>query len=585
MTADTTGTFRGAWRHRRWRWLLASYAVSMTGDFLYFVALVVVLYDATGSAGWVAASAVARMLAYVFLSPFGGVVADRFDRRRLLIGLDLARAAVMVALGFAAWGDAPPAVAIALAVVCTIFTVPYRPACVAATPTLVGEDDLAAANAAESVVGQLTYFAGPALGALVVAVTDPGTAFAANGLTFLVSAALVTRAGPLGGGRRRRDASREDPQGPVDIVVTDTAESLWSGVAKGLVVVRSEPGLIALIAFASATMFLFGFEEVVQVVVADDLGMGANGVGVLGAAVGVGGLLVAPFTARLGAGGGGGRLLAVSGLLLGLPMMSLAVIDSAVVACAVLVVEGVGVILAEVLFITLLQRSCPERSLGTVYGLQDSITAGTQMAGSIAAPVLVAGPGLGSALAVGGGVVVLSSVLLAPALNRLAVRVDADRRRLAPTVQRLRRLGIFGDASQAALERIARAARPRSVAAGTVLFNEGDVPDDLYVVESGEVAVSTAEHGEVNRLRADDWFGEIGLLRQVPRTATVTTISDSELLAIPGTVFIDALAVAEVLPDPLRSTMTVRLAQIRPALAGAPPRSAPSAGSPSSGDW
>ena len=71
------GTFRGAWRHRRWRWLLASYAVSMTGDFLYFVALVVVLYDATGSAGWVAVSAVARMLGYVFLSPFGGVVADR----------------------------------------------------------------------------------------------------------------------------------------------------------------------------------------------------------------------------------------------------------------------------------------------------------------------------------------------------------------------------------------------------------------------------------------------------------------------------------------------------------------------------
>jgi hypothetical protein len=310
-------------------------------------------------------------------------------------------------------------------------------------------------------------------------------------------------------------------------------------------------------------MFLFGFEEVVHVVVADDLGMGANGVGVLGAAVGVGGLLVAPFTARLGAGGGGGRLLALSGVLLGLPMMSLAVIDSAVVACAVLVLEGVGVILAEVLFITLLQRTCPERTLGTVYGLQDSVTAGTQMAGSIAAPVLVAGVGLSWSLFVGGGVVVASSVLLAPALNRLAVRVDADRRRLAPLVLRLRRLGIFGDASHAALERIARATTSVSVSAGTVVFRQDDVPDDLYVIDAGEVAVSTASQGEVNRLHVDEWFGEIGLLRRVPRTATVTTTADCELLAIPGTIFIDALAVAEVLPDPLRSTMTIRLVQIR----------------------
>jgi MFS family permease len=559
-----TGTFRGAWRHRRWRWLLASYAVSVTGDYLYFVALVVVLYDATGSAAWVAASAVARMLGYVFLSPFGGVVADRFDRRRLLVGLDLARAVVMGALAYVAWTDGPPALAIALAVLCTVATVPYRPACVAATPSLVAEDDLAAANALESIVAQISYFAGPALGALAVAVADPGTAFAVNGATFIVSAALVTRAGPLGGGKRRRDGGHGGSEdASFELVISDTPDSLWGGVAQGLAVVRGDPGLIALIGFVAATMFLYGFEDVVHVVIADDLGMGANGVGVLGAAIGAGGLLMAPFSARLGAAGAGGRLLALSGVFIGLPMILLAVIDSAVLACVVLVLEGVGVIIAEVLFITLLQRTCPERSLGTVYGLQDSVTAGTQMAASIAAPILLAGVGLGWSLVVGGGVVVAASVLLAPALNRLALRVDADRRRLAPVVQRLRRLGIFGEASHAALERIARATTPVTVPAGTVVCRQGDVPDDLYVIDDGEVAVSTSAQGEVNRLRADDWFGEIGLLRRVPRTATVTTTADCELLRIPGTVFIDALAVAEVLPDPLRSTMTIRLAQIR----------------------
>jgi MFS family permease len=522
-----------------------------------------VLYDATGSAAWVAASAVARMLGYVFLSPFGGVMADRFDRRRLLIGLDLARGAVMGALAYVAWTDGPPALAIALAVVCTVATVPYRPACVAATPLLVAEDDLAAANALESIVAQISYFAGPALGALVVAVTDPGTAFAVNGATFIVSAALVMKAGPLGGGIGRHRAERGGEDAPLELVISDTPDSLWGGVAQGLAVVRGDPGLIALIGFVAATMFLYGFEDVVHVVIADDLGMGANGVGVLGAAIGAGGLLMAPFSARLGAAGASGRLLALSGVLIGLPMILLAVVDSAVLACVVLVLEGVGVIIAEVLFITLLQRTCPERSLGTVYGLQDSVTAGTQMAASIAAPILLAGVGLGWSLVIGGGVVVAASVLLAPALNRLAVRVDADRRRLAPLVQRLRRLGIFGDASYAALERIARATTPLSVPAGTVVFRQDDVPDDLYVIDAGEVAVSTAAQGEVNRLHTDEWFGEIGLLRRVPRTATVTTTGDCELLAVPGTIFIDALAVAEVLPDPLRSTMTVRLAQIR----------------------
>ncbi len=77
-------------------------------------------------------------------------------------------------------------------------------------------------------------------------------------------------------------------------------------------------------------------------------------------------------------------------------------------------------------------------------------------------------------------------------------------------------------------------------------------PDDLYVVTAGELDVTVAGQGVVNHMGADDWFGEIGLLRRVPRTATVTTTVDSELLAIPGTVFIDVLSVAEVLPDPLR---------------------------------
>ncbi len=117
VTDGVTGTFRGAWRHRRWRWLLGSYAVSLTGDFLYFVALIVFLMEATDSATWVAVSAIIRVLVYVILSPFGGAVADRYDRRRLMVVLDVARAGVMALIAVVVWSDGPPAVVVALTVV------------------------------------------------------------------------------------------------------------------------------------------------------------------------------------------------------------------------------------------------------------------------------------------------------------------------------------------------------------------------------------------------------------------------------------------------------------------------------------
>ena len=308
-------------------------------------------------------------------------------------------------------------------------------------------------------------------------------------------------------------------------------------------------------------MFLYGFEQVVHVLVATErLGMSASGVGVLGAAVGVGGLIVAPFTARLGGGPSAGMLLAASGLLLGVPMALLAVITNPVVAVAVLLVEGMGMIVFEVLFITLLQRATPEDALARVFGMQDSVTAVAQLLGSLAAPILVAVVALEGSLWIAGGTMVVASVLLAGPLNAMSTRADAERQRYAPVTDRLRRLGIFGDASQAALERLARSAVPRSVSAGTAVFHEGDQPDDLFIIVSGEAAVTRDGVGEVSRLTTDEWFGEIGLVRRAPRNATVSAVGDLEVLAIPGAVFLDALTLNEVLPDPLRLTLTARMA-------------------------
>ncbi len=418
----------------------------------------------------------------------------------------------------------------------------------AATPALVHEDDLAAANAAEGVVGQLAYFVGPALGGLLVAVSGAAAAFLVNGITFAISAVLLLRIGPVGGGRVAASASGDDDRrGPA------------AQLADGLRTVNAEPGLAALIAFSSVAVFLYGFEQVVHVLVATErLGMSASGVGVMGAAIGVGGLVVAPFTARLGDGPSAGLLLALTGLLMGVPLVLLAVISSPVVAVIVLLVEGAGGITFEILFITLLQRATPEDMLARVFGLQDSVTSVAQLLGSLAAPLLIAGVKLETSLWIGGGVVLVAAALLAAPLNRLSARTDAQRQRYAPTVARLRSLPIFDEARLAALERLARAARPRSVPAGQVVFCEGDAADDLFVIVGGTASVRKNGFGEVGRLGVDDWFGEIGLIQRAPRNATVSAVDDLDLLVISGKVFLDALTTNEILPDPLRLSLAAR---------------------------
>jgi MFS family permease len=527
--------------------LLASFAVSSIGDFFYFIAIIVFLIESTGSPSWLAAAAVARLLAYALFGTLGGVIAERYDRRRLMVMLDVTRAVVMVILAVVVWKHGPPALVVGLTVLNSMASTPYRPALIAATPALVPEDDLSAANAAEGIVGQLAYFIGPAIGGLVVATAGAGTAFMVNALTFVVSAVLLARIGQVGGG----DHARASEAGE--------RASARRQIADGLRTVRAQPGIAALIAFSGTVVFLYGFEQVVHVLVATNrLGMSASGVGVLGGAIGVGGLLVAPFTARLGDGPSAGRLLALSGVLMGLPLALLALISNPIVAVVALFIEGAGGIAFEVLFITLLQRATPEDMLARVFGLQDSVASIAQLLGSLAAPFLVSGVKLEASLWIAGGLVVAASLMLVAPLHRLSTNCDAQRKLYAPITARLRNLSIFGDARQASLERIARAASPRTVRAGQQVFAEGDDADEFFVVVNGAASVHKAGLGEVDRVGVDDWFGEVGLLRGAPRNATVSAIDDLDVLAIPGSIFLEALTTNELLPEPLRLSLAAR---------------------------
>ncbi len=565
-TKPATG-FRSAWRHRRWRWLLGSVGISLAGDLLYWVALVVFLVgegDASEGAGWVAAVLIVRLVPYVTFGPIGGAIADRFDRRRLLVTIDLVRAGIFTAMAILIAVDGPRLAAVVLVGMSAVCGTMYRPTLVAATPFLVTEDDLAAANAAETSLAQLSFFVGPALGAALVAVIDPAIVVAIDAATFLASAAMVARIGQAGGGRRA----------VADVVDVDdgsepTEESgIVRDVVAGFRVVANDRGVAALVVLVMTVLFMFGAEQVLFVLVAGDrLGLGPEGVGVLMGAAGLGGLLIAPFTGKLGSSARIGWLAGLSGVVSGSALAALALVDSRPAALLLVAIDGAGAIVFEVTMITLLQRAVADDVLGRVYAVQDALSALGEVGGSVVASVLAASIGIGVALGTVGLVGVSVSATVTPMLVALAARLEVRRRELRSTTEWFATIDELAAFEPAALERLARASSDVEVPAGTVVLREGDRPDDLYVVRSGRLAVTVSTAAQpIPELVADDLFGEIGLLRRIPRTATVTALTDAELVRIDGSVFVDVALGGATPPDPLARGVGRRLGRTHPHL-------------------
>ena len=186
-------------RYPRFRRLLASLAVSQAGDWLYNLALLAFVYERTHSSAWLGITTAARVLPIVVCGPLGGVIADRYDRRRIMIASDAIRLVLMLALAAVAAAGLPIVLAPVIAALSTAASSAYMPCVAATTPRLVDDADLPAANAARSAIGQVCIVAGPGFGALLLLVGPPSLAFALNGATFALSALAVASlpAGPL----------------------------------------------------------------------------------------------------------------------------------------------------------------------------------------------------------------------------------------------------------------------------------------------------------------------------------------------------------------------------------------------------
>lgn len=379
--------------------ILVGLATSALGDWLYNVALLALVFGRTGSATWVALTTAARVLPVVVLGPLGGVLADRHDRRTLMIGADAARMVLMVALAGVAAAGLPILLAPALAALATAASTVTSPSVAASTPRLVADDELQHANALRSAIGQAAIVAGPALGAVVLALSDPAVAIALNAATFAVSAAAVLAIGPDEAFRPRTRAAGEVPSFVADL--RDGARAL-----------RGAPTAIRLVASDVLCSGVYGLLTVLLVLVSRQVGAGESGYGIMLGGFGAGGLVGAALMSRADAPATWRRTLAVALLLVAASMAALGQSTSIAQALVLAVLGGAGMIVGEVLSETALPRMLDDEVLGRAYGLAVPVSLGGIVVGSLVAGPLVSLLGLQGAFAAAGGFVALSAAVL-----------------------------------------------------------------------------------------------------------------------------------------------------------------------------
>ena len=548
-----------ALRHRDFRLLVTGLVISQTGDWLYNVALLIFVLGRTHSGGWVAAAGIVRLVPYVLFGTFGGVIADRYDRKTVMIASDLARASMMVALAIVAASSGSALLAVVLSGASTSFAVAYGPSVNAALPGLVGEDDLAAGNAIVQMLTNVCIALGPAIGGVLLLLGSPAVAFGVNAVTFAGSAVCVFALhADLGPTKGESPAADEHPI------------PLRERLVEGMRALGSSSDAILVVGVWVIGGFTYGQEIVLYALVAGQrLGMSENGLGFLYASLGVGGILAASLASRAATRPRQGTTLVIAAFIAGSPLVALAFIRMPLAAYPVLALEGAAMIIVDVLVITTLQRILSAEVLGRAFGAIDSLLVAGMLAGSLTAPFVINLFGLRAGLLFAGGLMMGVSLLILPR-GREIDRRSADRAAaLEPRVAALVNLDIFEGATRQTLESLAELLTEERVDAGSIVIRQGDPPDDLFVVVAGELDVTAAgadgRERKVGSLSAGDYFGEIGLLQGIPRTATVRARTAADLYRIPGPDFLRVLNEGPTMSTSLLANMQARLSTTRSA--------------------
>ncbi|MGH3471790.1 MAG: MFS transporter [Nocardioidaceae bacterium] len=525
---ETFTSLASVFRNPRLRNMQLALAGSMLGDWAYATAVAVFAFS-VGGAKAVGLYYTARLALMAIATPFLAALADRLDRQRLMIACDLIRAALVVAAAACLYVGTPSWPVFVLAGAASLVGSIFRPAQNAWAPSLADTaEELTASNGASSTFESLAFFAGPAIGAFLLTIANVPTVFLVNAGTFLWSGVLVAAIRVVKPSERAR-RTEVDSEG-------SARTGLLKEITAGFGAFAGDRNAVMVGVLVCVQTIIAGAMAVFAIVLAVEvLHSGSKGVGYIDSVFGVG-AIVGGFVAI---GRARKRRLATdlsSGVLLwSIPIVALWVWPSVPMVFAVALVMGFGNPLVDVNFATILQRITPDELLGRVFGTLEGALLGTMALGSLLMPYLIGWLGLGRSLGLLGLAV---AVLVLPWLPR-AFRLDRELA-VPAGVPLLRGIPMFAPLAPYTVESLARKLLRVEVLAGEVVVRESHESDRFFVIESGAVTVS---HGDVvvREEQAGDFFGEIGLLRDVPRTATVTAASDTVLQVLEREDFLAAV--------------------------------------------
>jgi len=518
--------------------LLFGEFVSSIGDWLYLVALLVLIWQESRDPIVLGLVGAARIVPYILLSIPAGIVADRFDRRLVLLTTDVARGVIMVLIAAAVTFNMSIWVVVALAILATCFSAFFSPAIGSYLPSLVrDESELGPANSAWSSLDNLAFFIGPAFAALLLSVGTLPVAFLLNALTFGVVALVLLRLPspkPKGVTVRQKGGTEGGTQG-------GEAETKRPSDLRGALRPILRP-LLGLSVLNIADGFVFGGLGVITVVLAVDVfGVGEAGTGLLNSAVGVGGIIGAVAAGALVLRRRLGPPLLAGAFGLAAGMALLGVVGNFALALAVMALTAAGALLLEITATTLMQRIVPDNIRGRTIGVLETVTVTAYAIGAFAIPVLAAGQ-IAAVLIACGVIMAVAAVACVVLLGRYAVQEPS----VDPVIRRLADVTMFAGLPPGRIESAMRAATIRMARAGERIIIQGEAADNFYVIAEGTVEVTQKtediEERTLRRMGPAEFFGEIGLLSGVPRTASVTVVNDVTLISLPGAAFLELVS-------------------------------------------
>ena len=533
-------------RNPRLRLVAAARLASVTGRWAATVALAVTAFRRDGAEA-VGLLSVCRILPATLAGPVAAGLLGRFRSDRLLLATGVLRACAIAGAGLVLVESRSLAPVFVLIGAESLMSTMVRPLQTSALPFFAGTPgELTAANLTLTTMESSGMLLGPLLSGVLLSVWTPGGVLFITALAYLFSTVLIARIPPWESLTARAR------------VVDAFADTL-----AGLRAINADSRLRLIVGLYCAENLVAGSLNVLIVVSALQLlKLGNSGVGVLNGAVGAGGVLGAILAATLL---GRRRIASDLGLglvLCGLPIVLVAAAPGTGTTLVLLALLGTGVTIVDFSAVTLLQRAIPDNVLARVFSLLQSVFVGTIGLGALLAPLLVSSLGIRGALVLSGTVLPVLTALL----WRRLVRLDVGYTVTDDSVELLRSVSIFAPLDLPTLERLARALVPVAVPTGEVVIRQGDAGDRYYVIGSGELEVSV-DGSPVRTLEARDGFGEIALLRDVPRTSTVTAVTDVRLYALERDAFLDAVGGSPSSRRAADSLIDIRLGSFRAGLA------------------